>query len=195
MWIALNVHTMNILRKITACVISLMMILSAFWLISREVSRGKIYTLLQKEGKGWGLTTRLEVTETIFQLSRQYKIDPMLILAVMKVESHFDLNARSNRGALGLMQVRPIVIREVAKDLGIDPKSSQQLLINHRMNLRVSIHYISDLLEKFGGDIRKALMAYNRGPTSVARNYKNRPVPANGYQEKVMRIFEDYSRS
>lgn len=131
--------------------------------------------------------------DTILETSRNYNIDPFLILAIMRVESHFNPKACSNRGAMGLMQVRSIVVREVAKEMGINPSESGRLLKDHHFNIRVGVHYFSMLIRKFG-DVRKALMAYNMGPTVVARFYKNRLAPHSGYQKKVLTFFEDYSQ-
>lgn len=186
---------MGRLQKTSIALVTLVLTVLSFWPVSQEKGPDKILLLLQREARGLNLTTKLEIAETVLQLSHEYRIDPMLILAVMKVESRFELQARSNRGALGLMQVRPIVVRDVAKELGIDPMDHGRLLTSHKFNIRVGVHYFSNLMKKFGGDIRKALMAYNAGPTFVARLYKNRPVPPGGYQGKVWKVYEGFSGS
>lgn len=161
---------------------------------SQVASPSKVDSILEREGVRLSLETRLEVGRIVQELSGQYGMDPVLILAVMKVESTFNPKALSNKDARGLMQVRPIVVREVAKDLGIDPRDHVKLYA-HEFNIRVGVHYLSLLLKKFNGDVKKALMAYNAGPTTVARLYKNRSVPEGGYQGKVLRTYHALSDS
>ena len=182
-------------KKIGAVAFAALLGLTSCWLVSRGMDRERIFSLLQREGKKLDLITRLEVTEHVLWLADRYGMDPMLILAVMKVESHFDPKALSNRDARGLMQVRPIVVREVALELGISPSDAGKLLTSHHFNTRVGVHYLAGLIRKFGGDIRKALMAYNAGPTLITRLYRKRPVPNGGYQGKVLKTYDQFTRS
>jgi soluble lytic murein transglycosylase len=183
---------MKKLRIATFAVIAGLLVMHCSSLPKKNPSQ-QVAAILEREGDKIDSKTREEIAQTVMELSEEYGLDPMLILAVIKVESRFELKARSHRGALGLMQVRPIVVREIADDLGIDPRNSRQLAIDHAFNIRVGVHYLVTLLNKFGGDVRKALMAYNRGPTIVARLYKYRPVPESGYQGKVLREYANYS--
>ncbi|MNC95611.1 Transglycosylase SLT domain protein [compost metagenome] len=68
-------------------------------------------------------------------------------------------------------------------------------MASHTFNIEVGVHYLSKLLIKFRGDVKKALMAYNAGPTSVERNYKGRSVPEGGYQGRVLKAYKDLSDS
>lgn len=155
----------------------------------RDNSRERIALILQTEAVRLNEETRHQITETVLHLSQEYRIDPMLILAVMKVESEFDLKARSRAGAIGLMQVMPIAARETAKDLEVTSLHSPQ------SNIRIGVHYLAGLMKRFKGDLIKALMAYNRGPTQVARAYKNRRAPLGGYQNKVLRVYREFLNS
>src|SRR3989338_5880637 len=127
-------------KKIGAVAFAALLGLTSCWLVSRGMDR---------ERKKLDLITRLEVTEHVLWLADRYGMDPMLILAVMKVESHFDPKALSNRDARGLMQVRPIVVREVALELGISPSDAGKLLTSHHFNTRVGVHYLAGLIRKF----------------------------------------------
>jgi soluble lytic murein transglycosylase len=166
---------------------------SVCMIAAKDVEKTRIYSILETEGPRLSFAAKLEITDCVADLARTYQIDPMLILAVMKVESTFNPKAVSNARAYGLMQVRSIVVREVADELAINPRDHQKLLTSHDFNIRVGVHYLSNLIRKFGGDVKKALMAYNRGPTAVARTYRNRPVPSGGYQGKVLRAYRSYS--
>jgi soluble lytic murein transglycosylase len=155
----------------------------------------RVVTVLERAAQGLDERTRSEVARTVSDLAKTYKIDPLLILAVMKVESTFNPKAISNAQAYGLMQVRKIVVKDVATELGINPHDGDRLLSSHTFNIRVGVHYLSKLLIKFRGDVKKALMAYNAGPTSVERNYKGRSVPEGGYQGKVLKTYRELSSS
>ena len=91
---------------------------------------------------------------------RRHALDPALIKAVIHAESRFDPQAVSPRGAVGLMQIDPITIRE----LGIkDP-------FNPKNNIDGGVRYLRVLLDTFEGDQQLALAAYNAGLTQVYRH-------------------------
>jgi soluble lytic murein transglycosylase-like protein len=103
-----------------------------------------------------------EVAEAILAASRRAEIDPLLILAIIEVESAFDPGARSDRNALGLMQVRPATFwREVERSglVGDDPHDPE-------LNVAAGALYFQRLVRAFGpNDV--ALMAYNAGPNRI----------------------------
>jgi len=166
--------------------------MALFCLIPGNPTTGdRIYSILHREGKGLTHETRSEIVTSVLSLSREYDMNPMLIVAIMKVESHFNLRARSQVGAKGLMQVMPIVVKEISGEMRL-PESHRDALYHATFNLRVGVHYLANLIERFDGDLTKALIAYNRGPTAVARNYRNRPIPLNGYARKVLSAYRDY---
>ncbi|NDE54963.1 MAG: hypothetical protein EB069_10410, partial [Actinobacteria bacterium] len=80
-------------------------------------------------------------------------VDPQLALAVAKVESGFSQAAKSNKGAVGVMQLLP----STAKGLGVNPKNMDD-------NIRGGVMYLKEMLDLSDGDVRKALVAYNGGP-------------------------------
>jgi len=100
----------------------------------------------------------------IAEASAEYGVDPELVRAVIRAESRFDPMAESGAGAKGLMQLMPILSRE----LGVqDP-------FNPRENIFGGVKYLSRLLDRHNGDITLALASYNAGPRNVAR-YKGVP--------------------
>jgi soluble lytic murein transglycosylase-like protein len=103
-----------------------------------------------------------EVAEAILAASRLAEIDPLLLLAIIEVESAFDPTARSDRNALGLMQVRPATLwREVERSglEGDDPHDPE-------LNVAAGALYFRRLVRAFGpNDV--ALMAYNAGPNRI----------------------------
>ncbi len=98
--------------------------------------------------------------------ARRYHLDWQLLLAIIRVESGFDPRAKSSRGAVGLMQVRPAAIREVAKALDWEDGTPGGLE-DPRVNLRVGAHYLFTLLRRFG-DLERAVQAYYLGPSRIA---------------------------
>jgi soluble lytic murein transglycosylase-like protein len=90
------------------------------------------------------------------------RIDPLLVLAMIEVESSYDPDAVSNRGALGLMQLREPTLRREVERAGLellDPRDPAT-------NLRAGIRYLRRLLDAFGHE-DVALMAYNAGPNRI----------------------------
>jgi soluble lytic murein transglycosylase-like protein len=89
----------------------------------------------------------------------KYGIDPALLAGLVKQESGFNPNARSGAGATGLTQLMPAT----ARGLGVtDPTDPVQALEG-------GAKYLREQLDRFGGDERLALAAYNAGPGAVQR--------------------------
>src|SRR5688572_9592439 len=80
-----------------------------------------------------------------------YRLDPLWVMAIIKVESRFVPSARSNRGAIGLMQLLPSTARELAPQVGINPFQVEDLS-NPETNLQLGIFYLSKLQDMFPGD-------------------------------------------
>lgn len=93
------------------------------------------------------------------EAARRHGLDPALLRALVKQESGFDPNARSHAGAVGLGQLMP----GTAAGLGVtDPTDPAQ-------SADGAARYLKAQLQTFGGDVTRALAAYNAGPGAVQR--------------------------
>ena len=104
----------------------------------------------------------------IEQYAKLQQLDPALVKAVIAVESSFQPNAVSVKGAVGLMQIIP----ETGERYGVvgdATRSIEQKLRDPAINLRVGTRYLHDLLVLFADDLALALAAYNAGENAVTR--------------------------
>ncbi len=99
-----------------------------------------------------------EIAKHISDAAAAYVIDRNLLEAVAWKESRFKQEAKSGRGAAGVMQLMPAI----AKELGVDRADARQ-------NVFGGAAYLKELLIRFGGDVSLALAAYNAGPGAVLR--------------------------
>ena len=108
----------------------------------------------QMEGQDAGT-----IAQVVEEASEGYGVSPELVLAVIVAESNCNLNAISKSGAMGIMQIMPTT----AMALGIEEPLSLE------GNIHGGVAYMAKLLDKFHGDTRLALAAYNSGPEAVER--------------------------
>jgi len=100
-----------------------------------------------------------EIDRLVQQAANRVRVDPNLVHAIIQVESDYQPNAVSNKGAMGLMQLIPATAIRFGVDNPFDPKQ----------NIEAGVTYLKYLLDLFGGDLSLALAAYNAGENSVLR--------------------------
>jgi len=124
--------------------------------------------------------------------ANQQRLDPALVKAVIAVESAFDPEAISSKGAVGLMQVMP----DTGERYGIVAdarRSVVQRLMDPATNVRVGTRYLRDLLALFANDLALALAAYNAGEGIVLQYARVPPFPDTlAYVERVQQFYELY---
>jgi tetratricopeptide (TPR) repeat protein len=102
----------------------------------------------------------------IQRIAHHLGVDPLLMLALVREESHFDPNAGSWAGALGLAQLMPATASTVGSALGA--RIRRDHLFRPKINLLLGATYLREVLDEFG-DFHLALAAYNAGPHRVRR--------------------------
>jgi soluble lytic murein transglycosylase-like protein len=122
-----------------------------------------------------------DMAEDIYDAAQESGIDPQVAYGLVKTESTFRERAVSNMGARGLTQVLP----RTAKWLR--PGTRADDLFDRKTNLSLGFEYLSDMIDKYKGDVKLALLAYNRGPGTVDRELSRGNNPDNGYADKVLR--------
>ncbi|HTO99109.1 MAG TPA: lytic transglycosylase domain-containing protein [Myxococcales bacterium] len=130
---------------------------------SREAERVGVPRLLKTSTALWG-DERRRVLAAIVRESRRNGLDPALVAAVIQVESRFDPYAISGVGARGLMQLMPPTARWLLeKEAGrTDLKPAH--LFDPVLNIELGTGYLKSLMDRFDGDLTRALIAYNAGP-------------------------------
>ena len=104
--------------------------------------------------------------DTVELYAKRYQVDCFLVAAVIKVESKFQHDVHSHRGAVGLMQLMPDTADWIAQRMG-ERDYEEAALHDPDRNLRYGIWYLADLEEEFKGNDVLALAAYNAGRGNV----------------------------
>jgi soluble lytic murein transglycosylase-like protein len=155
----------------------------------------RVRQILRQEGRNISAADQRDIANTLLRISRKNRVDPLLVLSVIKVESSFRPEVVSYAGAIGLMQVKPVVVRELAVNNTAFP-SVRSLLKDPHANIEVGIRYLSYLRERFGEhNWYHVLAAYNMGPTLVRRTVRRQKSPSRRYYAKVMKVYRGYQSS
>jgi soluble lytic murein transglycosylase-like protein len=110
-----------------------------------------------------------------------HEVNPDLLRAVIVVESGFDAQARSPKGAVGLMQLMPATARAYGAEDLADP----------RQNVEAGTRFLRDLLDRYDEDLELVLAAYNAGEPAVERHGRRIPpfAETRQYVPKVLRVY------
>ena len=120
----------------------------------------------------------------VFDASLREGIDPELAFRLVRGESEFNEHAISKVGAIGLTQLMPGTARLWEKGI------TREQLFDGKTNLRVGFRYLRNLLDQYHGNVRLALLAYNRGEDAVWRDVRAGINPGNGYDRFVMQDYK-----
>lgn len=119
----------------------------------------------------------------ILQAASRHDVDPALVKAIIMAESGYNPNAISKKGAKGLMQLMP----STAEALGVED------VFNPEQNISGGVRYFKQLVNRFDGDVKLALAAYNAG-SKIVRHYQGIPPykSTHYYIEKVFKYYKLY---
>lgn len=144
----------------------------------------------------------LPYKDLVFALSKEYRVDPYLVYAVMRTESRCIPNATSPKGARGLMQIMPETGAWIAEKIKMNGFHSN-MLYEPAVNVRLGTWYIASLEEEFDGNVVLALAAYNGGRGNVKQwkqqygwrgNFTDTAqIPYKETREYVLKVLDAYS--
>lgn len=149
-----------------------------------------------------------QYTETVSKYAELYNVDDDLVFAVIKAESNFKIDAKSNKNAIGLMQLMESTARDIAKktDLEIDEENFLKQLEDPEININLGTKYLSTLIDKYQ-NIPIAVTAYNAGIGTVdnwiekgiiksdGTDIENVPYKeTNNYVRKILRDYKIYKK-
>jgi soluble lytic murein transglycosylase-like protein len=137
---------------------------------------------LQMDAESSG-DSRTDLNDLIQKASKAHNVDAGLVSAVIRAESNFNPTVNSPKGAMGLMQLMP----ETAKELGVEnPYDPEE-------NIMGGVRYLRMLLDRYAGNVKNALAAYNWGMGNLEKNSGRLPEETRGYIAKVMKYYEGVS--
>ena len=148
-----------------------------------------------------------EYSEYVKKYSQEYEVDENLVYAVIKAESNFNPKAKSNKNAIGLMQIVESTAKEIWKkvDIQLTDDELEEELIKPETNINLGSKYLSILIEKYQ-NIEIAITAYNAGIGTVdnwiekgiiksdGSDIENIPYKeTNNYVRKILRDYKIYN--
>lgn len=159
--------------------------------------RQRIWDIIEEFNPELSEPEKTSLGNVLYEESRRFGFDPVLLMALILTESSFRPDARSRVGAQGLMQILPAVGKElspeVEKALGVAVGEPQDLY-DPEVNVKVGTYHLFKLILRFG-DVKTAIKAYNEGPTDIQRRLRRgKPMPR-VYYERVLknyRLLQDF---
>lgn len=152
-----------------------------------KVAANQVTRVLAKYKTGLASDFRGQLAHLIVGESSKYGYDPFLLTALIITESSFNNWARSRKGALGLMQIRPQTAVALAKETSHEWKG-KPTLFDPGVNIALGAYYLDKLIKRFG-EIDLALEAYNHGPTKLSRYLRKGKKPTK-YSRRVISQYE-----
>ena len=119
----------------------------------------------------------------VVEVSKEQRIDPIIILAMIRVESNFREKIVSPKGAVGLMQVMPKTAEWILEKNGLVPKNYD--LYTARDNIIIGTLYYKYLSKKFDGNLEKIMAAYNGGSVRVRNNTWRNVTETSNYVKRI----------
>lgn len=133
---------------------------------------------VQRHSAHYGIPA--DLAAAIEDIALAEEIDPRIAFELVRVESRFNPRAVSPVGALGLTQLMPATAQ------WLSPGIARSEIFDRETNLRLGFRFLHSLIEQYDGNVRLALLAYNRGPGTVNGLLAAGKDPGNGYASMVL---------
>jgi soluble lytic murein transglycosylase-like protein len=162
----------------------------------REPERGSqlVHQILDEKLPKEPLVIRRQLAAAITEEAQLAGYDPLLVLSLIEVESHFRLDAVSSKGAMGLMQIRPQTLEYLARKAHLK-LPLHEIQADPSLCVRLGVRYLKELHKRFG-DLTLALMAYNAGPRRIRMaQEKQRLAVYEKYPQEIKRVFARMRRN
>lgn len=160
---------------------------SQFLMVARD-------SIIMKHNKGLTDGEAYSIAEYTLYICEKYKLDPVLLFAVGRQESKFDVNAVSSEGAKGMYQLFPLTARMLCDGMGM--VYSEPILFDLKSNSELAGKYLSYLKAEYN-DMDLVLIGYNAGPRWVEnyRHDKNKlPDETKDYILQVRNYYLEFSK-
>jgi hypothetical protein len=159
----------------------------------------KIYGIVKANRPDIGDGEVWEMADVIREECIKHGLDPILILALIQVESGFQFNAVSPMGARGIMQIMPDVAQGLAQESGVRPQRGNrrfrpESLDDPLFNIKLGVYYLHDLKKSFR-DVSTTLVAYNLGPTELRNRLDNNIEFSDEYAATVLSTYQKFKKS
>ena len=148
--------------------------------------RNRIEEIISRHYTGLGEKNAVRIPELILDESKKYGYDPLLLTALIITESSFYNWAQSNRGARGLMQLRPATAIALASETHLKWRGIRTLF-DPEKNIALGAYYLNKLVSRFG-NLTLALEAYNHGPSRLSK-YLRKGYQPKRYSKKVLKNY------
>ena len=122
-----------------------------------------------------------DLAQRIINVARAEGLDPELGFRLVRVESRFVTRAHGPSGSLGLTQLMPSTARSIDRTMNTEAE-----IIDPQNNLRLGFRYLRSMIDRYKGDVRLGVLAYNRGELAVDRAIRSGRDPENGYSHLVL---------
>ncbi len=148
----------------------------------------KILEIIEEFQVGFKEDEVMTLTQVIYDESKKYGYDPLLLLALILTESSLRKGQVSEMGAMGLMQVKPSVGQALTQRRGLDWKGELSLF-EPAYNVQLGALYLFELILKFK-DVKKAIIAYNFGENALKLRLRQGQKPPTYFLRRVLRNYQ-----
>ena len=153
-------------------------------------ARAEIHRFLTERHSGLADAELARVATTIVVEARRQRLEPMLVLGLIRVDSAGYAFAVSSVGAYGLMQIMPPTGEMLATRLGVAWHGADTLF-DPVVNVRLGTAYLRELVDRYAGDVPTALAAYNWGPGRIDQKLRSGAGVPQLYITQVMTAHEE----